>query len=463
MGLPLLVALLAIPELLRLLGAERFGWLTLLWALVSYLGLFDLGLSRAVTQRLATALSGGTLDEMGGIAGTALWLACALGLVGGAVLFLLASWVSVLLPEAAEPDQVALAMRWMGLALPFAVVTAVLRGALEATHAFAAINAIRLPLGVWTFVGPWLVAALWRPDLGVIAAALAAGRVAGFIAHAMAARHAFPQLHGRWNWRLEYCCALLRAGGWLTLSNVVSPLMGYVDRFFIGVSLSGAAAAYYVAPQEIVTKIWIVPGALTAVLLPTFAARIGRHDAWQLFDRSVGLLLLTLLPLTLGLAFFSRELLTLWLGDQFAAQSAPLLQVFAAGILINCLAHVALTWLHGRGDFRSPALLHLVELPVFIALLWLLTAQWGLLGAALAWLSRMSLDTICMFAMCGAQRDAWPWRPWLLGSLLSLSPFLLSGWDSTAGRLLVWLVVLGTAVAVVWRIRPWRALETVSA
>ncbi|MBT5973680.1 MAG: flippase, partial [Desulfobacula sp.] len=41
-GTPLLVALVTIPILIKGLEAERFGVLTLVWVLISYIGLFDL-------------------------------------------------------------------------------------------------------------------------------------------------------------------------------------------------------------------------------------------------------------------------------------------------------------------------------------------------------------------------------------------------------------------------------------
>ena len=47
---PLAVALVALPPLIRALGMERFGFISLAWALVGYAGLFDLGISRAMKQ-----------------------------------------------------------------------------------------------------------------------------------------------------------------------------------------------------------------------------------------------------------------------------------------------------------------------------------------------------------------------------------------------------------------------------
>src|SRR6202047_3703995 len=55
-GAPIAVAVFCIPILIRELGKERFGVLTLAWALIGYASLFDLGLGRALTQLVAKKL-----------------------------------------------------------------------------------------------------------------------------------------------------------------------------------------------------------------------------------------------------------------------------------------------------------------------------------------------------------------------------------------------------------------------
>jgi O-antigen/teichoic acid export membrane protein len=340
----------------------------------------------------------------------------------------------------------------MGLAIPFIVLTAGLRGMLEACHAFEVLNYIRLPMGIWTFAGPWLVLVLHGPDLLLITAVLAMGRVLACVVHAWFAWRALPQLRGRLAWQQAWLRPLAVSGGWLTLSNVISPFMGYVDRFVIGASLSAAAVAFYATPQEIVTKLWIVPGAVTAVLLPAFAAQVAKQDgtAWALFDRAVAALFLVLLPITAALCLFAHQLLDWWIGPEFALQSGPILQVFAFGILINCLAHVPLTWLHGAGHFRAPALLHCLELPLFVLALWLLIERMGLMGAALAWLLRMVFDSAAMFALCLMQRDAWgnlrQKRGLFAAALLTALAFAGLALPSTVGRA-GWFVAVSVAAA----------------
>src|SRR5260370_24492390 len=60
-GIPFLAAFFAIPLLIRGLGTERFGVLTLAWMVICYFSLFDLGLARALTQMVAEKLSEGDL------------------------------------------------------------------------------------------------------------------------------------------------------------------------------------------------------------------------------------------------------------------------------------------------------------------------------------------------------------------------------------------------------------------
>ena len=55
-GAPLLVGVVAIPILIHALGTARFGILMIVWMLIGYLGLFDLGMGRALTNPVAQKL-----------------------------------------------------------------------------------------------------------------------------------------------------------------------------------------------------------------------------------------------------------------------------------------------------------------------------------------------------------------------------------------------------------------------
>ncbi|MDL5032882.1 flippase [Pelomonas sp. APW6] len=399
LGAPMLVAFALTPSLLHGLGPERFGLLTLVWAVVGYFGLFDLGLSRALTQRMALLLEQRQLEAVGPLATTALVLMGVMGVVGGALMALAAPSASHWLRALTLLDEAVAATIVMAAALPFIVLTAGLRGLLEACQAFRALNAIRIVMGLWTYVGPWLVLVLHGPDLVGVTLALALGRVVGCAVHAVSAWALLPAWHGRVRWSREWVRPMLASGGWLTLTNVVGPIAGYVDRFIIGATISTAALTYYGTPLEIVNRLAVIPGALIGVLFPAFAAMDGLAGR-ALYRKSLWILTAVMLPICLALGLLARPFLTHWLSPEMAEQCTLLLQIFALGAFFNSLANVPLTWLQGRGDFRSPALMYCVELPLFLGVFWLLSTHWGLLGAALAWLIRIVGDTAVLFYLC---------------------------------------------------------------
>src|SRR5216683_2817089 len=91
-GAPMLVAVVCIPILIQGLGKERFGVLTLAWALIGYASLFDLGLGRALTQLVARKLGTGEDREVPTLVWTSLFLMLLLGLAGTAAVVLASPW-----------------------------------------------------------------------------------------------------------------------------------------------------------------------------------------------------------------------------------------------------------------------------------------------------------------------------------------------------------------------------------
>lgn len=401
LGLPLLAAVGTIPALIHVLGSARFGVLTLIWAVVSYFGLFDLGLGRALTQQLSPRLTDPSrAGDIRPLVWTALMLITVLGLIAGAILWCGAGWVTGELVHSSQNQlETIRAFKAMAVALPFIVVTSGLRGILESLYAFKIINLIRLPLGIYTFVGPLVVVYWIKNDLAFIAAALTAGRVIGFFLYFYFAKQQLRQMTFTPSFRPAFVKCLLTMGGWMTVSNVISPLMTYLDRFVIGAVISLTAVAYYVTPNEVVMKISIIPMALTAVLFPRFASEstTDNQHTNDLFRRTVLFLLLCVLPVSLLLYVASGEILNLWVGPEFSRHSTSLLRIFAVGILASCLAQIPYTLIQGVGRPKITAMFHLVEFPLYIGLIYMAAKYFGITGVAVVWLLRIVLDAAALF------------------------------------------------------------------
>lgn len=401
-GLPMLVALLAIPLLIAELGTERFGVLTLAWVMIGYLSLFDLGLGLALTKVVAEKLGAGREEDTPELVWTTLLLMVLLGVLGTAIVSVIAPWIvqeALQIPDALQPEALKV-LFLLAFSLPWVISTAGLRGVLEANQRFDLVNAIRLPLGVFTYLGPLLVLP-FLSGLVPIIAVLVGGRILAWLAHLLLCLRALPLLRQNFAIRFGAAGPLLRFGGWMTVSNVISPLMVYFDRFFIGALVSMTAVAYYVTPYEAVTRLLLFPAALIGVLFPAFASSFPRdpNHTNHLFDRGVRIIFVLVFPLALVLVTLSSEVLTLWLGSDVARNSTTVLQWLTVGVFINSLAQAPFAVLQGIGRPDLTAKLHLAELPLYSAALWWFVQAWGIQGAALAWALRVALDAALLFAL----------------------------------------------------------------
>jgi len=401
----MVVAVFCIPILIRGLGKERFGVLTLAWTLIGYASLFDFGLGRALTQLVAKKLGAGEEREIPTLAWTSLLLMLLLGFAGTACILLISPWLTgrgLSIPEALQEETLR-AFRLLGVSLPFVITTAGLRGLLEAHQRFGLINALRVPMGVFTFAGPLLVLPFSKSLVPVVAT-LVAGRIAAWVSHLLVCMQVMPELGRAIVWESSAIGPLLRFGGWMTVSNVVSPLMVTLDRFFIGGLVSVTAVAYYATPFEAVIKFLLLPGALMGVMFPAFSASFPQDRAQTalLFGRSVKSLFLALFPIMLCTIALAQDGLRLWLGAEFAQHSFRVLQILALGVFINSLAYVPFTLLQGAGSPNMTAALHLIELPLYLGLLWWLIRTRGIEGAAIAWTTRVTVDALLLFLL--AQR-----------------------------------------------------------
>lgn len=401
-GAPMVVAVFAMPVLIHGLGKDRFGVLALAWALIGYASFFDMGLGRALTQLVANKLGSGEEQEVPKLVWTSLFLMLALGGLGAAIVSGISPWLihrALKIPQEMQTE-VLHGFYLVGLSVPVVIGTAALRGLLEAYQKFGIINVLRIPMGVFSYLGPLLVLPFSKSIFAVIAV-LVVGRVVAWVIHFLVCFKAIPSLRHQIRWDRSVARPLLRFGSWMTVSNIISPLMVTMDRFVIGSLLSVAAVAYYTTPYEMVSKLWLIPASLLGVMFPAFSTSFVRDPKRTelLYRRSVRYLLLALFPLILVIITLAQDGLRVWLGADFALHSFRALQWLAVGIFINGLAAAPFAVVQGAGRPDLTAKLHLIELPAYlITLFWLIRAQ-GIEGAAMAWTGRVAFDALVLFIL----------------------------------------------------------------
>lgn len=398
--LPVLVALLAVPVIAAHAGVERLGALGVVWGVVGYFGFLDFGLSRVVTRRVALAHEQGRLaDELGELRGF-LWRRAGPAVV---ILTLLLLAAKLLLAPYFPAGWlgVELARGWAAVVLcvPLTLMTNWLRGALEGVQRFARVNLLRGVFGAWNYAAPALIV-LTLPTLDAMIAAICLGRFLAVLAHGWACWRVEPgMLFGPLPKRLVHLPAFFREGGWMTVSNLVAPLMVYSDRFMLAAMVPAAAVAWYVTSQEMLLRALVLPAALAGVLFPRFseaAAETQNADKTGLYRYSVRLISAIMLPICTLFSLLAYHALRLWLGESFASHSYRIVEIISIGIFMNSIAHLPFARLQGAGRSHVAARIHLVQLPLYAAALYAAVRAGGVEGAAWAWTVRVSIDCVAM-------------------------------------------------------------------
>lgn len=383
-AIPLSMAVISTPVVVRGLGAERFGILAVGWVLLAQWSLLDLGMGRALTRWVAGLLAEQRDGELPALVWTAVAAQLVLGALGLATFIGAVQLLARHLLDIPGPllDEGMAALRLIGIAVPLVLLSTVLRSVVEATQRFDLVNLVATPFNVLLYAAPMIgvLAGFRLPGIVVLVLVL---KLLTCVAFLLLALHALPALRLAVPLRARVLRPLLGYGAWIALTNALGPLNRYADRLAIGSSLGVAAVAYYSVPFDAVEQLGLLQSSLMLTLFPAFPA-LGTADgrAGRLCVRASKYLLLSAGPLFLLLALFAPQILGLWLGPAFAEHATPAFRVLLVGAVIGLLAPAPVTALQALGRPDILAKLLLACLVPNLVLVWLCVAHFGVLGAA---------------------------------------------------------------------------------
>ena len=398
--LPMFVGVVTIPYIVKGLGADGYGILSIAYMVLGYFGIFDLGLSRATVKFVAEHLSPEKVHKVPELVWTSLSLLALLGCAGGA---LLAAFVPIAVTHwfkmpASFVGQARTSLFILAASMPIMLSNDALRGVLEAAQRFDLVNCVKVPGSICFY----LLAAVAIP-LGIhvpgIVFLLVLVRLSTSFAYLTFCFRVFPNLSNGFHFSRAAIGPLSTFGGWIMVSNITGPIFGWLERFLIASFLSVGMLTYYSVPFDLVSKIVIFPSALAPALFPYFSFHGSRGNATSsATGQAVKYLLLVMTPGTAFFVFFAKDILRIWLGPQFAANSTVVLQITAVMFFINAFAFVPYSSVQALGRPELKAILDIVALPVYALCCWWLMRRMGVNGAALAKLVMAILDTAFLFA-----------------------------------------------------------------
>lgn len=393
--LPTLAGILFIPLIINAMGVEIFGVLSIIWMLIGYFTLFDLGISRALTFLLSRNIGAGVPEENSYIYSTAVPIVVMTGVIGGGIFYAISGWLveRVFNVSSGNMENVKEAFYWTALAIPFAIWGTVIRSCLESYLEFKVINFIKVPVNIWFIVGPYVAYLLGGGlCLGVIFLVIA--RVIMFVCYSLALRRHVSYSYSFFDKkRLK---EIFLFGGWMTISNIVSPIMVYFDRFLIGGYLSIELVGYYSAPYEVVTKMLVVAVAMSSVFFPNISNALAKGNRLEAEGTTKKFILIIAALVgtgTLTCIVGGQFGLSWWLGKNFEDKGYWVVFWISLGVFFNSIAQIPFCTIQAMGLSKVTATIHILEIPIYLVLLLIAVICFKSISmVAFVWFIRVTAD-----------------------------------------------------------------------
>lgn len=394
-AIPTLIAVPCLGILARWIGVESFGLFTLAFAIVGYTSIFDAGLTRAVIREISIFKN--DFEEQKKILGTTNLIILLLSSLASILLFSSCNLIVNFLGVSAELLQKAIeSFKILAFIMPFFLLNQIWLGYLEGKEKFFIINIQRIISSSLIAILP-LIFCIWDKNLVFAVYGLLVARIIAMLITFYSCRNIL--LASGLKFHYITFNRIIKFGSWITISNIISPLMVYFDRFIVSNLLGANKVAYYTAPSEGVARLINLPTALSRVLFPKLSSTDNNIERMKLENQSYKLIVFSCLPLTIIVILFAKQIMALWMGVEYGGVSAQVLQILMCGFFFNALAQIPFTVLQSKGLAKTTATVHMFELLPYLIILYLFSINFGLVGTAWAWTIRVIADFIILLKL----------------------------------------------------------------
>lgn len=439
-GLLAAMALFFPPFYLRLLGAESYGLVGFFGTLTAVLNLFDFGLSMTLNREMARLSAEGTPEasqEMRDLVRTHEGIFWAVGLGAGLVVFALAPliahrWVHV---RTLPVETVTQAVRVMGLIFALQWPGGLYNGGLLGLQQQVLSNVVQVATSITRLVGSALI--LWfvsRTVQGFLLWQVITASLGTIACGAILARHLPARdLRGRFRWDVVRKHWRFSAG--MSGISIMAIVLVQADKLVVGKLFTLDQLGYYTLAGTVGNGLYYFIGPVFAAVFPRLCQLVttGDEDALRrLYHKSCQIMSVTVLPVTLVLVLFVREVLFAWTGNPGTVERIwRVVVAIAIGTSMSGLMNLPYALQLAHGWTRLTFWTNLVAVLLIVPLVATLGVRFGMVGAAAGWMVlNAGYVLVCIRLMHRRLLRGEMWRWYLVdvgmplaGALLVVTPF----------------------------------------
>ena len=387
-----LMGLAFVPFYINLMGAESYGIVGVLVSLQGMLAVLDLGLSHSMTREMARlSMEHGNRKLMADTARTleVIYWAIALGVV--VIIVLLSNFIAYhwLNPMHLSRESLLQALWIMALVIGLRWPVTIYMGGLNGLQRQVLVNTLMAIFA--TLQGMGALAVLWLIEPTVQAFFLWQALIA--LVQVVALRIALWRSFSS-EYKGEFSKEVLRNIWRFTVGMSGIALTGVIitqiDKVLLSKMLTLAEFGYYTFAATIAAVVYRIIGPVFTAYYPRLTELVSKGDPLGLvrtYHQGCQLMAVTILPATLVLAFFSKEILELWThNSDVVTHSFLLVSLLVIGNALNGLLTLPYALQLAHGWVKLAFYMHVIDVIVLVPAIYFSTLRWGAVGAAGMWI-----------------------------------------------------------------------------
>jgi O-antigen/teichoic acid export membrane protein len=376
----------AIPFIVHRLGAELYGVVALVQTISGLSGFVNLGIGRALTKYVAELYCKNEAERISRLFQTAWFTSIVSGTIAMMALVLPGKLIGTTLLKGVSESKInyEFAMIAAAIGLLLSLLNEAVASIPNACQRFDVLNIINITSCTFRYMGSVVAVRFGGSAREVLIINIAASLLSVSLM-GICNKKLIPGLSyiPRFDW--SSFKKLFAFSAPLLLSGISATVLARLDRIILAYYLPIIAISYYSLPYSLVERVSGGVGNITSVVFP-FASELSAKNTWEkirdLYLRSMRIMMLATLPIIICITMLANDILTQWLGPEFALNGRRVMIILGFASLVNAASAVPTVLCQGVGKPWLPAKYSIITSVLNVMANLILIPKYGIEGAA---------------------------------------------------------------------------------
>ena len=477
-----LIGLAFVPIYIHYLGVEAYGVIGVFVSLQAVLGILDMGLATTLNRELARlSATEGTSEQVHDTLRTLEWLywasAVAVGILLVSISPLIANhWVR---PDKLSRPEIQQAFLFLCLVTALRWPCGLYAGGLNGLQRQISLNVLTAIAMTVQGVGSVLVLWLVSPTLNTFLTWQVVAALLHVATLALYTRSVLPRIERKAKFDRKILIQIWRFAAGMSGLTILVLLLTQLDKIILSTLLDLTMFGYYTFAVAVAVSLNRLITPLFAAIFPRLTQLVAENrldELTRFYHQASQLSSALIVPASLMLILFSKEIIFAWTGSQNLVDETYLvISLLSIGTLLNSLLSVPYSLQLAYGWTGLAVRMNLFAVIMIVPLVIVLTNHFGIVGPPIAWIllnSGYLIFDIKFMHKRLLSREKWEWYvkdvgiPLVVGLAIAMGFRLFFEYETS--RLFLWMILFGIGMIVSIgtflacpRLRPFIAIPEV--